>query len=580
MSAIRLTPPPLAVALMLAVAALPVSAKRAPQEIAPDADAEIAAATLASKVRFDADGYRAADGVLRAEFRSNYVAKGAGVEARARDYLRHAAKRLSIGDVDGELRFHSARKAGVVDVVRFHQYRDGYRVHGAEVDVSLLPDGRFVYLASAYQPFTAAKRSQAPQVEIATARAQVLQSLGAKGVPQFEHNEYVWYVVDGQARLAIEVHTVPARSPREWRVLIDADSGIELKREELTLHFDGTATTFDPDPLSSAGVTYNTAGYPDNNDLDSAQLTAQTFPRLLRDLTQVGPNWVLTGPYYECVDWDTPNGGTADCPVSATGDFSVTRASQAFEGANTYFHIDKAMRYYNETLGVTVDPNSITGPVEVDPHGWDGADNSSFTGATDRLTFGEGGVDDAEDADVVIHELGHGIHDWVTNGGLSNASGDGLSEGVGDYFAVSYSRALNQWDPADPEYNWVFSWDGHNPFWAGRVTNYHLSQDWPGIGTGVHTPGQYWASCNLLAWEAIGRDKMDKAMLLGLALTNSSARQDTAAQAIINAAVANGFASADIIAIHNAYTRGQANNGCTYPTTLPALPLIFADGFE
>ena len=32
--------------------------------------------------------------------------------------------------------------------------------------------------------------------------------------------------------------------------------------------------------------------------------------------------------------------------------------------------------------------------------------------------FGQGGVDDAEDMDVILHELGHGLHDWITNGNL------------------------------------------------------------------------------------------------------------------------------------------------------------------
>ena len=49
------------------------------------------------------------------------------------------------------------------------------------------------------------------------------------------------------------------------------------------------------------------------------------------------------------------------------------------------------------------------------------------------INFGEGGVDDAEDADVILHELGHGIHDWITNGSLSQV--DGLSEGMADYWA-------------------------------------------------------------------------------------------------------------------------------------------------
>ena len=63
------------------------------------------------------------------------------------------------------------------------------------------------------------------------------------------------------------------------------------------------------------------------------------------------------------------------------------------------------------------------------------SDNSFYSSSSGSLVFGEGCVDDAEDADVIIHELGHGIHDWITQGGLSQVNG--LSEGTGDYFAQS-----------------------------------------------------------------------------------------------------------------------------------------------
>ncbi len=119
------------------------------------------------------------------------------------------------------------------------------------------------------------------------------------------------------------------------------------------------------------------------------------------------------------------------------------------------------MRYLNDTLGVAADPYQYAGGVQFDPRGQTAKTTPPTFRRQGRLHFGEGGVDDAEDADVVIHELGHGIHDWVTGGGLSQKQG--LSEGVGDYYAVSYSRAYaGQWEPSDPQYHWVFSWDGHN----------------------------------------------------------------------------------------------------------------------
>jgi hypothetical protein len=145
------------------------------------------------------------------------------------------------------------------------------------------------------------------------------------------------------------------------------------------------------------------------------------------------------------------------------------------------------MRWLNIDLGLNVMPYQYSGGPQFDPHGLNGADNSHYISSSGRMAFGEGGVDDSEDADVVIHELGHGIHDWVTGGSLSQV--DGLSEGFGDYIAQSYSRSLAQWAPGDPQYQWVFSWDGHNPFWNGRVTNYGAHYP-DGLVGQIHTDGQ------------------------------------------------------------------------------------------
>ena len=89
-----------------------------------------------------------------------------------------------------------------------------------------------------------------------------------------------------------------------------------------------------------------------------------------------------------------------------------------------------------QSLGFTTIQN---GSIRVDPHGLSGADNSHYIGSlANYIAFGEGGVDDAEDADVIWHEYGHAIiHSQVTNwnGGETGAMG----EGFGDYFAASYS---------------------------------------------------------------------------------------------------------------------------------------------
>ena len=192
------------------------------------------------------------------------------------------------------------------------------------------------------------------------------------------------------------------------------------------------------------------------------------------------------------------------------------------------------MRYVNLTLGCNITPTQYTGGARFDPHGAGGADNSFYSGASGEVTFGEGCVDDGEDSDVIHHELGHALHDWVTGGNLSQVNG--LSEGCGDYIAQSYNRSLGNWTPADPAYNWMFNWDGHNECWPGRITN--ESAIYPaGLGGGLHADGELWATSMMLVWDAIGQEETDKIFYEGLGMTNGSSNQDDTANAVYQAAI-------------------------------------------
>jgi len=308
------------------------------------------------------------------------------------------------------------------------------------------------------------------------------------------------------------------------------------------LYVDGSGYVFDPDPLGAAHATYGSPGYTDGADATTAELDAARATRTLLDLTDIGGGTIkLQGPYAEIVDAESPFKGLF---TQVGSSFNFNRAQDGFEAVNTYFHIDQIMRHVNLTLGVPVTPYQYTtGRVRFDPSGLGGTDNSHYVFSTGLLAFGEGGVDDAEDADVVIHELGHGLHDWLTAGGISQV--DGLSEGLGDYVAQSYSRSLAQWASNEAPYHWVFSWDGHNEFWPGRTTN--SGALYPGGLVGqVHADGQIWSSSLMKIWNDIGRNKTDAAVFEGIAMTNSGSSQNDAAQAVLQAAVALGYTQAEI----------------------------------
>lgn len=515
----------------------------------------------------------------------NYpVAPGNDPVAQARQFLISYAGVLGLEKPDlSDLVLKASRTSLSGTVVRFNQVHQGYTVYGAEVTVNLDKGSRVQFVMSSYKHHL----DDSPQQEIISAdnaRQLAINYLNLSGAIVFDKNAKVIVSFNGETQLCHRIQLQGQEPVGEWEVLVNAATGDFLKVADNAFYchphtvlgdadecepqpllpllppapVSGTGNTFDADPLSSAAATYG-GSYVDGSDANAAVLTAQLMSRTLNQIDLTAGTYSLRGPYAYIVDFEAPNKGLF---TQASATFAFDRNADAFEAVNTYYFIDKSMRYLNVTLGVTVMPYQYATGVQYDPSGLSGADNSHYVGGSGRLAFGEGGVDDAEDSDVILHELGHGIHDWITSGGLSN--NQGLSEGTGDYWTQSYSRSLGQWTTLQAPYQWVFNWDGHNPFWAGRITNYGAA--YPGGLTGaIHTDGQIWSTCMMKIYDAIGRTPTDIVLWEGLNLTNGSATQNDAAVAVQQAAINMGYSSAQLNSIHTLL------QGCGY--TLPALPL-------
>jgi hypothetical protein len=520
---------------------------------------------------YRSDGRYAADGVAITLSQPNFTARPADAETMAREFLAQRKSQLGLAAADADsLKRTFLRPGRHFSVVRFAQQWQGLPVYGSDVAVSVQPNGKVVYVANS------AVTGLAPiaNVQSKTSVDALAIARGYLGVSALQHEkaERMAYAADGSTRIVWRVEAVPASGSGlrgDWELLVDAQSGEVLRAENREVYANGTGTVWTPDPLSYQKVAYGTTGYVDGNNADTPQLTGALVSVTLPDITQSGANYVLSGPYAVCEDWDTPH--DAGCPSQPSTDFSVTRSAMTFDAVMGYYHISAYLKYLNETLGVDAMPINHPGGVHYDPHGFDGDDNSSFTPSTEKLTFGQGGVDDAQDADVLIHELGHGIHHFITGGHLSQV--EGLSEGFGDYTGGAWSRDYpNQWTPSDPAYNWIYSWDGHNPFWSGRVLNYQLTRTYAQARTQpIHTAGQYWSSCNLVARGLLGGQVFDKAYFSGMSMTGGSTNQKDAAQAVINAAASLGYSQAQIDQIGVAYNSGNTggNTGCTYAVTVP-----------
>jgi predicted small secreted protein len=462
-----------------------------------------------------------------------------------------------------------AGKAG--ETFRYYHTVNGVEVFDSSIAIHVSNNNAVTYTASTFDR-TVTSIDTAPAISEEDALNAAISALNIEGViSQREVKLYVYNKLD-ETKLVYRVTTLSEFLNGYWETIVDAKSGAVLSTKDIAIYeangkaavskktnkdvlgkkvlqssilnvestpmmVDGTALVYDPDPLTKTTSVYG-GSYVDGNDATNAALDAARTAVTLFDIELNAGNYRLRGPWVEIAELQAPSTGLF---IQASPDFNFNRQEQGFEAANCYHHIDQNMRYINTDLGIPLMSLYNGGVIRYDPHAFNGADNSSYGGG--NLNFGEGGVDDAEDMDVILHELGHGIHDWITNGNLSQVNG--LSEGTGDYWANSYKRSLGFWTPADPSYYYVFGWDGHNPFWGGRVTNYGAM--YPGGLTGsIHTDGQIWATVLLEVWEIIGREKTDTAVLEGLAMTNSSTNQQNAAIAVRQAAIDMNYSCDDI----------------------------------
>jgi len=123
---------------------------------------------------------------------------------------------------------------------------------------------------------------------------------------------------------------------------------------------------------------------------------------------------------------------------SPSRDYCRRAGDPGFLEVMAYYHADRVLRYL-ESMGYRGKRAIFTQahPLALNAHG-SKLDNSWYSPARKRITLGTGGVDDAEDAEVIVHEVGHAIQDAICpDFGLSDEAA-ALGEGFSDYLAASF----------------------------------------------------------------------------------------------------------------------------------------------
>jgi len=193
------------------------------------------------------------------------------------------------------------------------------------------------------------------------------------------------------------------------------------------------ATVFFPNPVQQLGDESLT----DQKDSDYPALAAAYRRVTLMHLDGSG---TLTGTYV------TVKSKTGTPARTVDGAFPVWhRDADQFEQVMGYYWVDTSQAYLQSLgFGSTLRPvNQRQIELRIDQFG---GDNSFFREDKANITLGKGGVDDAEDAEVIVHEYGHSVQDSQVAGFGTNLESGSIGEGFSDYLAV----AVTSWATGTP----------------------------------------------------------------------------------------------------------------------------------
>jgi Zn-dependent metalloprotease len=419
-------------------------------------------------------------------------------EIIARDFLKANHEFLALEP-------HLLRRTRVIESLGAHHIIHQQRlhkvpIHRAYVTVHLDRNGRVYLVKNRAVPRELLQPSADFEISKATAWKKALRSVTKKPKRAIVIKaEPIWFPLKSRLRPAYKVRVRELKPRGDWLVFVDAKTGLVLRKYDNLASANGVADVFDPNPIIALR---GTARLLKNGKALTPPPEAYTRVTL-RDLDNSGHldgRRVTTSP-------------TKGRVQRKDRRFIFTSDEPAFEEVMAYFHIDRAIRYL-ESMGYRGPRAIFREPLPVDANGTE-EDNAWYSPHERSLTFGLGGIDEAEDAEIILHELGHAIQDAICPGFGQSAEAAAMGEGFGDYFAASFFAEMKT-----RRYQTVFaSWDGiedglGDPPYVRRLNEGLTYESFDhSDGGDEHDNGQIWSAT---LWEirgALGRDIADRIIL-------------------------------------------------------------------
>ncbi len=422
---------------------------------------------------------------------------------------------------------------------RFQQTVDGLPIYDAVITLNQGHDGEFQLVHHELAFDTSQVQFPEPnnKLEVAASEAESI-AMAQAGFTEASHPariELGWYVdTDGVASQVWDMTVYNYYgNVGDYVTVVDVSSGDVVLQENRGMFANGSGFTYVPNPHQTQG---NALGLIDADDATNAFLDEQRVSVTLERLND--DNFLLIGDW---VDLATLNSGAladvdADEPTRV---YNYDRSDPRFEQVVIYHTVDQINEYFHQ-LGFDDDsgvPNGIRDyPTLANAH-WDNADQSFYSGGNDAIHFGDGGVDDGEDADIVAHEYGHAIQN-NQNAAWGGGEMGAMGEGFGDYLAAAFFKqsgdpshqalhaaAVGEWDASS------YSFD--DPPNLRRVDGTKM-YPFDLVGQ-VHADGEIWSRA---LWDLnanVGGDYANQLILEHHFTLGANATMAMAAQAILQA---------------------------------------------
>ncbi|MBI4601423.1 MAG: M36 family metallopeptidase [Planctomycetes bacterium] len=430
-------------------------------------------------------------------------------EAALRALERHEAELGPAGWVR-ELALRDVRRTPSASIVRFQQESKGMPVLGGGAIVAVGPSGGVTYASVRVLPGLPEGASTVPVASADEARASAAAEFDVEdGVESREPDLFV-VQDEPEGTLAWVVPVTTAVPFGSFLVDVDAGTADVIRSRDVLKTATGRGRVFRPNPVASTGDT----SLRDRFDRSSAVLEGAEVDV---DLEELDGSGLLRGPLA-----DVSAGDGTERVTRGDLQFNFTRSEPGFEQTMVYYYLHLALAY----AGTIGRPNPLERTLIAEARFARGGEeelNAFFDPATGKVHFGTQGVDLAEDATVILHELGHALQDAAASTPAlpfgATHEGGSMGEGFGDYWAVS---VLSEFIAHEPRFigHWVTYGDLDLPFGDAffKATHRRVDSDkvWPrdaDPGRDIHLDGEIWSAALFEIRNILGRDDANRLVL-------------------------------------------------------------------